>query len=76
VGSGVKGCVVVLPNGTEAVDAVIWVGTEKNPSLSSFRPGEYYPRGMEKLKHTKSGNPDLPLIPPSSSCQQAPVICL
>jgi hypothetical protein len=63
VGSGVKGCVVVLPNGTEAVDAVIWVGTEKNPSLSSFRPGEYYPRGMEKLKHTKSGNPDLPADP-------------
>ena len=62
-GSEVNGCVVVLPNGTVAWDAVIWVGTEKNPSLSSFRPGEYYPRGMQKLKHNKLGNFDLPAGP-------------
>ena len=61
--SGAKSCVVVLPNGTVAVDAVIWVGTRKNPMLTSSRPDEYYPVGMEKLKHTKSGNPDLPFDP-------------
>ena len=55
--------VVVLPNGTEAVDAVISVGTEKNSSLSSFRPGEYYPRGMEKLPPYTLGAYKLPGVP-------------
>jgi peroxiredoxin len=62
-GGAVTSCVVVLPNGTVADDAVIWVGTEKNAMLTSSRPDEYYPVKMEKLQHIKSGNPDLPLDP-------------
>jgi uncharacterized RDD family membrane protein YckC/peroxiredoxin len=59
-GSAVDGCVVVLPNGTVAWDAVIWVGTEKNASLNTSMPGNYYPQGMQKLQHNKLGNFDLP----------------
>ena len=62
-GSEVKSCVVVLPNGTGTPSATIWLGTGKSPMLTSSRPDEYYPIGMEKLKHPKTGNPDMPFDP-------------
>jgi thiol-disulfide isomerase/thioredoxin len=62
-GSEVKSCVVVLPNGTGTPSASIWVGTEKNASLSSFRPGEYYPRGMQRVQPYTMGAWNLPAVP-------------
>jgi hypothetical protein len=61
--NAVKACVVVLPNGTVAVDASIWVGTEKNASLNSFRPDEYTPRGMQRLQAHPLGEYNLPAVP-------------
>ena len=59
--------VVVLPNGTAAESAAIWVGTEKNasksPWLNSFRPGEYSGAKVQPLKRNALGNYDLPDVP-------------
>jgi hypothetical protein len=61
--SPVQACVVLLPDGTPAANTPIWVGTERNASLSSFRAGEYYPRGMQKILSDSSGNFTLPGVP-------------
>jgi uncharacterized RDD family membrane protein YckC len=58
-----KPCVALLPDGTPAADARVWVGTEKDPSLSCFQPGDYYPRGLQKIQVDAAGRFNLPAVP-------------
>ena len=53
-------CVALLPNGTPAAAATIWVGTEKCPMLNCFQPNNYYPFGMQKVQSDASGKFTLP----------------
>ena len=58
-----KPCVAVLSDETPAADARVWVGTEKDPSLSCFQPGDYYPRGLQKIQVDVAGRFNLPAVP-------------
>ena len=53
-------CVALLPDGTVAAAAVVWVGSEKNPMLNCFQPNNYYPFGMQKIHCDASGKFTLP----------------
>jgi uncharacterized RDD family membrane protein YckC/peroxiredoxin len=61
-------CVALLPDGSPATNAWVWVGTEKDPSrgtpaLDSFRPGDFYPHGMQKYLADAAGKFNLPAAP-------------
>ena len=56
-------CVVLLPDGTPATNARVWVATEKDASLSNFQPGDYYPRSMKKIQVDGAGGFNLPDVP-------------
>lgn len=56
-------CVALLPDGTPATNARVWVGTEKDPSLSNFQPGDYYPRGLQKIQVDAAAGFTLPGVP-------------
>jgi len=56
-------CVVLQSEGIPATNARVWVGTEKDPSLSNFQPGNYYPRGLQKIQADAAGAFTLPGVP-------------
>ena len=61
-------CVALLTDGTPATNARVWVATENDPSrgtptLDSFRPGDFYPRGMQKILADTTGKFMLPGVP-------------
>ena len=61
--SAAKPCVVLLPDGTPATNARVWVGTEKDPTLSCSQPGDYYPRGLQKIQVDATGAFIFPGVP-------------
>ena len=53
-------CIALLPDGTPAADARVWVGTNQNVMINCFRPGEYTSFWMEKLQADARGRFTLP----------------
>ena len=61
--AGGKVCIALLPDGTSAANATIFVATDKNASLTTFKPGDYYPRGMQETQADALGRFNLPAVP-------------
>ncbi len=57
-----KECVVLLPDGTPAAHAQVWFSTQKNASLSAYRPGEFYPNNMANIQVDAEGKFLLPAV--------------
>jgi len=55
-----KDCVALLPDGTPAANAQVWVATNNNASVNAFRPGEYTSFGMQKIQADAQGRFTLP----------------
>jgi hypothetical protein len=55
-----KDCVALLPDGTPAANAQVWVGTNQNAWVNCFRPGEYTSYQMQKIQADAQGRFTLP----------------
>jgi hypothetical protein len=55
-----QNCVALLPDGTPAAGAQVWLGTNDNASVNCFRPGEYNSFNMHLSQTDASGRFSVP----------------